>query len=207
MALKVEDGTGKPDANALTSRDEALKYWLERGRAHADIAGYSLGPMGGLNSRDPADAAKDARVDEAIIRASFYLSESFHWNGRRTFGRNSTRDGEERFQALSWPRYGVYDREGAYVPSSGEGSIPRALKWATAEVAFYELENPHGLQPVYQQNKTIEMVKAGSASVKFDTGKVNAAGARPRLLVIMDLIGEFVAVGAGNSMVGTAVRG
>lgn len=148
-------------------------------------------------------------LEQAIVRATFYLSESFHWKGYRTFGRNNTARDGDHFQALAWPRFGVYDRESAYIPSSGPGSIPRALKWATAEVAFYELENPHGLQPVYQENQRIQQVKAGSASVTYDTSRVSAFGARPRLLAITDLIGEFLATGSGvggNALVGQAVR-
>ncbi len=209
MALVVEDGTGKDNANALIKHSFALTYWADRGRAVVKRgADDATKPF--LEGDTVAVGTKTytaAQIDAAIVRATAYLSESFQYRGIRTYGRNSTADGADRFQALAWPRYGVYDREGAWVPSSGAGAIPREIQWATAEASFYELEKPNGLQPVYEQNKVIQQVRAGSAQVTFDTDKVSASGARPKLTVLLDLIGEFLAVGAGNSLVGTAVRG
>lgn len=207
MPLVVEDGTGKPTANAFISNAFATEYWQDRGRGtrgteddgeYPFVVGsttYSIG-----------------QVDSAIIRATFYLSESFHWKGIRTFGRNSTRNDEERFQALEWPRFGVYDDEGAYVPSSGPGSIPRRLQWATAEAAFYELENPQALQPAYVAHDRVKMEKAGPVAITYDTSRQDASGARPVLLAVQDLIAEFLDTGAGGGAGGSrfssqAVRG
>lgn len=231
--LTVEIGNGDINANALirlaprapqgrvTSNDlfSAQTYWQDGGRSHSAFTAYlaalkaaateagraeDMWTTTQLNETENAALREAAEpLEQAIIRATRYLSESFSWKGYRVHGRND----DEHFQALAWPRYDVWDREGRYVPSEGPGSIPREIQWATAEVAFYELENPNGLQPVFEANKTIQQVKAGSASVTFDTDRVNASGARPRMLVIADLIGEFLAHGAGNSRVGTAVRG
>ena len=207
MALVVEDGTGLTNANAFIFAVEAgsnpawiisaQSYWADRGRATSVGTSFTVG----------ATTYSVEQVEAAIVRATSYLSESFQYRGIRTYGRNSTADGADHFQALAWPRFGVYDREGAYVPSSGEESVPREIQWATAEAAFYELENPNGLAPVYDHNRIIQEVKAGSASVSYDTSRVNASGARPRVVVLADLIGEFLASGSGSSLVGTAVRG
>ncbi len=216
MPLIVEDGTGREDANAFISHVYALQYWVERGRG--TVPGKTDHPSSFADD-DPLLVGQTsyvaAQIDAAIVRATQYLSESFRWKGYRTYGRNSTRDGVDHFQALAWPRYGVYDREGAYVPNSGEGSIPRRLKWATAEAAFYELENPSALQPAYTAHDRVKMEKAGPVAVTYDTSRQDAYGARPVLLLVQDLIGEFLDTaagggggGAGGSRVSSlAVRG
>lgn len=205
MALVVEDGTGKENANAFAKHSFVIGYWADRGRA--------------VVKRGSDDATKPfqendtvmvgtvaytvAQIDAAIVRATWYLSESFSWKGFRRYGRNTTVGTVERFQALAWPRYDVLDREGRYV---SEDEVPREIQWATAEAALYELENPAALQPVHQDNRPIQTVKAGSVSVTYDTSKNSASQARPRLLAITDLIGEFLKAGGGNSLVGTVVR-
>ena len=177
--LIVEDGTGKADANSFVSLAEFKKYCCDRGK---DITAYT----------------NDQRI-HALIRATQYLSESFRWKGIRKIGRNSS----EEFQALSWPRYGIYDREGAYINSD---SLPRELKWATSEVAFYELQNPEGLQPVYTAHNRQKMIKAGSVAITYDTYRRDAYGARPVMLSVLDLIGQFVNNAAGNRLSGLVAR-
>ena len=83
MALTVEDGTAKADADALWSLADIDSYHSDRG--NTDWTG--------------TDAVKEG----AIRRATSYLSDHFDWMGSRTEGRS---------QALSWPRSGVVDREG-----------------------------------------------------------------------------------------------
>ena len=214
MSLIVEDGTGRVDANAFIGHGYALQYWSERGRGIWVVVGTKDDPnVPSIRDDDTFTADKidytAAQIDAAIIRATQYLSESFKWKGYRTYGRNSKRDGEDHFQALAWPRYGVYDDEGFYVPNSGEGSIPRRLKWATAEAAFYELQNPSALQPVYTAHDRVKMEKAGPVAVTYDTSRQDAYGARPDLLIVKDLIGEFLdAAASGGSRVSSlAVRG
>ena len=177
--LVVEDGTGRSDANSFVTLAFAQAYWEAHGE---NVTGYT-----------------DLQEEQALVRASQYLSVSFHWKGIKKRGRNN--DAGE--QALVWPRYGVHDREGAYVP---DDSLPHELQEATAEAAFYELVNPGALQPAYTANDTIKMLKAGPVSITYDVSRRDAWGSRPLLLVIMDLIGQFVDMGEGSRVSGMAVR-
>jgi hypothetical protein len=84
MAVIVEDGTGKADANSYASEAEADAYIAARG--------------------DPAWGALQAsEKSAALIRATDYMRGYMHiWKGVRAV---ST-------QALDWPRRYVYDFDG-----------------------------------------------------------------------------------------------
>ena len=177
--LIVEDGTGRTDANAFVSLEFFARYCQERGR--------SLTPY------------TQTEHCQSIIRATEYLSESFHWKGIRKNGRNDS-DG---YQALAWPRYGLYDRENNWVSSD---SIPREIQWATCEAAYYELANPDALQPAYTPHDRPKMLKAGSVAITYDTSRKDAWGARPTLLILQDLVGEFLSSSGGNLRSGRTSR-
>ena len=195
MAFVLENGTGLPNSNAFVTYNgagapvpawmiDAATYWADRGRTLPSTA-------------------DESSVEAAIVRGTFYLSESFHWKGLRRNGRQD-RDG---FQALAWPRYGVVDREGHNVD---EDQIPREVMWATCEAAYQELTEPHSLvSPTHNQNNVIKSVTAGSARVEYATDQVSVTYARPQLVAIRDLIGPFLAAGTsgGGYLVGRAVRG
>ena len=189
--LVVEDGTGLANANSFISQSYFEIYSSERGR---DLSPYS-----------------DENKITALIRASEYLSESFNWKGIRKKGRNYE-DGTE-FQALAWPRYGVTDDDGFYVP---DDEIPREVQWATAEAAFYEIEDPSALRPAYIAHNRARMIKAGSVAITYDTSTTsqNIYGTRPVLLSVIDLISKFLKSGAGSGsggassgLTGRALRG
>jgi hypothetical protein len=82
MALVVEDGTGKADAEAFVSVADCAAYCTNRGLSWTGT-----------------DALKEA----AIRRATTYLSTGFTWKGLKLNGRS---------QALAWPRTGVTDADG-----------------------------------------------------------------------------------------------
>lgn len=84
MALIVEDGTGKADANSYASLDDANGYHSLRG--HTAWTG--------------ADEVKEA----ALVRATSYIDGQYgaRWPGYRASGA----------QALDWPRDEAYDRDG-----------------------------------------------------------------------------------------------
>lgn len=197
MPFVVETGEGLVNATSFITLAFFKQYCDDRGRDYA--------------------AHTDAAIEQAIVRGTFYLSESFRWKGVRKNLRNDV-DG---YQALAWPRYGVYDREGTfygtegYVDGHGYGfgvyvaddSVPREVQWATCEAALYELANPNGLQPSYIAHDRVKMERAGPVAVTYDTSRQDAWGARPVLLVVMDLIGQFVSSQGGNRLSGVAVRG
>lgn len=78
MALVIEDGTGKPDANSYVTVEEA--------RSYASARGTEL----------PAD---DAEVESLLVRAMDYLeAQRGKYQGTKTY---------PGLQALQWPRSGV----------------------------------------------------------------------------------------------------
>lgn len=181
MTLVVEDGTGLYNANSFLSLADFKTYCGDRGY---DISTYT-----------------DAEMEAALVRATQHLSEGYHWKGHR----RKPRDYEDptQDQALEWPRIGVVDGDGYSVP---DDVIPRGIKWATAEEAFYELQNPGAFAPAHTSNNVVKTEKVGPMSVTYDTSKTSAWGARPEMVLVKDLISEFLEVGVGNPMVGKSVR-
>src|SRR5690606_8275036 len=89
MALTVEDGTGKADADAFVSVDDCAAYCADNG----------------LTAWDDGDADT---WEPAIRRATSWLSTAFTWKGCRANGRS---------QALAWPRADAEDGEGEAIPA------------------------------------------------------------------------------------------
>jgi len=165
VTLIVETGEGLPDANSYVSLDYAESYWAQRGY---DASSYS-----------------DEQKEQSLIRASEYITYSFEWPGYRKNGRTDV-DG---YQGLAWPRYYALDKEGHTV---GLDSVPREVQFATCELAFYELQNPHALQPTFQVNEQIKRIKAGDAEIEFDGTYSIATSARPILVSVQDLLADLV---------------
>ena len=179
----VETGSGLSNANSFITVAFAKEYWLARGRSVVTPTPYT-----------------DTVIQEALVRGTQYISESHRWKGFRRRQRHST----EGFQALEWPREDVLDREGNWVPSY---EVPREVKQATAEAGWYELQNPHGLQPSYISHGRIKSQMVGNLKIEYDVSRKDASGARPVLLIIRDLIGEFLNPAYSNRLSGRAVRG
>lgn len=87
MALIVEDGTGKTDAQSYVDLTYVNSYFAAR----------AVGAWTG------ADAVKEA----AIIRAMDYLETHWQFLGTKQYPGNP--------QALEWPRVGIYDELGQEV--------------------------------------------------------------------------------------------
>ncbi|MCB1116086.1 MAG: hypothetical protein KDK71_06410 [Chlamydiia bacterium] len=83
ITLIVEDGTGKDDANALVSLNDAKAYWDGRGTSYVSFT--------------------DDALSGAIVRASAFLGAAYQWRGDKING---------RAQTMPWPRSGVTDRDG-----------------------------------------------------------------------------------------------
>ena len=193
MVLIVEDGTGKPNANSFVAVSYFTAYCNARGRDFVAASGVQI------SAGQTADAAAiDAKIEAALIRATAYLSESFAWQGIRRYGRNNT-----RFQALAWPRFGVVDREGSHIR---DDEIPREILWATCELAWFELQNPDGLQPVFVSHDRVRKERAGPVSIEYDTSDRSAEGSRPELLAVRDLVGIFLSASGGNRLAGRTRR-
>lgn len=118
MALIVEDGSGKVDADSYLSVANSNTYWDKHGYASA--------------WRD----ALEEKKEEALRMATQWIDLTFggRWDGER----------REEAQALDWPRSGIEDADGFDV---AEDSLPQALKDATAEAAQRYLADAASLMP------------------------------------------------------------
>lgn len=179
MALTVEDGTGLTGADAFISLVYFKAYADKRGRSYA--------------------AYTDTQIEQAIVRATDYMSESFNWAGFKLKERGNS-DGE---QALAWPRTYVADRNGYDL---ADDIVPSEVERATAEVALYEMANPNGMQPAYVAHDRVKMEKVASIAVQYDLSRTDAEGARPVLLIVRDLIGQFLDNRGGSRLSGRTMR-
>lgn len=177
MSLVVEDGTGRPDADAFASREHVTAYHALRG--NADWA-------------DPSHTDEDR--DAAIRRATFFLSDGYPWLGLRRWGRQ---------QRLAWPRLDVRDAEGWDVPAN---VVPREVQDATAEVALRELLFPRSMAPevVFADRVKRERVE-GAVEVEYELSD-SAEDSRPRLLVVDQLLASLVGARGGASLSGISCR-
>lgn len=82
VTLIVEDGTGRSDANALTSLAEFKAYCDGKGSDYSTFT--------------------DDQLNGAIVRASSFLTNAYVWDGLKIKGRN---------QVLAFPRYALTDRD------------------------------------------------------------------------------------------------
>lgn len=178
MTLTVENGTGLAGADAFPS--------LVAFKAYCDKRGYSY--------------TTDELINQAIVRATAFMSDSFGWAGWRVKGRNATGGA----QALSWPRYGVIDDAGYSVPSD---SVPVEVIEATIEIAILELATPGIMTPSYTPSERVKSEKVGKLAIEYDLSAIGPESARPVLLAVRDKIGAFLATGGGLSIAGVAVRG
>jgi hypothetical protein len=136
----------------------------------------------------------DAVKEPAIRRATAFLSNSYRWAGGRTHGRR---------QALAWPRGGVVDEEGIGIESN---EIPIEIMDACAEIALRELITPGAMNPDFKASELVKSEKVGQIAVEYALSSMNADGQRPVLLIVRDMITQFLAVGVGNSIVGSSFR-
>lgn len=109
MALVVEDGSAKADAESYASVADADTYLVARG--------YTLW----------ASEMSEAEKEQALRRATDYMEQSY---GTRWAGYRKTDT-----QALAWPRYDVPrpDTDGAYV---ADDIVPAEVRNACCLLAF-----------------------------------------------------------------------
>lgn len=175
MALTVEDGTGLSNADALASLAYVDAYHLARGNS----------------TWTGTDAAKE----EAIRRASEFLTNSYRWKGYPVNGRD---------QAQAWPRTYVEDAQGYSVPSD---EVPAEVQKACAEIALRELVTPGQMSPDYTPSERVKSERFGSVSFEYDMSRPDAEAARPVLLIVRDLIGGLLDAAGGSRLSGAVVRG
>lgn len=177
MALVVEDGTGKANADALISVVDATAYHAGRGNAEWASETYD-----------------DDDRERAIRRATAFLSNSFTWAGIRS---------KNRKQALAWPRSGVVDQEGNGIKAD---EIPIEIADACAEIALRELVSPGAMNPDFTASDLVKREKIGAIETEYALSNTSADAQRPVLLVVRDMVSQFLKAGAGNSIIGSSVR-
>lgn len=175
MTLIVEDGTGKTDANSYVTADYADAYHAAKGNA------------------DWAAATTDAK-EQALIRASAFLTNAYVWQGQKV---------NRRAQALAWPRYGMSDKEGWPVLPQ---EMPHEVLDACCEIALRELTEPGTMNPDVVEAEKARRLKAGSVEIEYANFQVSPQASRPTLLIVNDLIWPFLQSGSGNIVVGKAYR-
>jgi len=146
MALVVEDGSGKSDADAYVSADFADTYFTNR--------------QGSTAWND--SAVTDAQKEAAIRNATAYLDRRYNgnWVGRRVY----------REQALAFPRTDIIDIDGFAI---GSDDVPKNLEQACCEAAVLAISED--LLPDLVNTGIIseESVSVGSvaSTTKYEGGK------------------------------------
>ncbi len=133
MALIVEDGTGKSDAESYISVANADTYVVEN-----------------LTST-LWDAATDTTKEQALRTSARYIDGTYvnRWKGTKA----------SNTQALDWPRFDVEVDPGFFLPST---ELPTNLVQAAAELAVKHVEDSSGIVPdISGPSVTEERVKVG----------------------------------------------
>ena len=143
MALIVEDGTGKPDAESYISVAEATTYHSDRGNA-----AWAL-------------LASDTAREQLLRKSTEYMVQAYRlrWLGSRTTDA----------QRLDWPRAWVAlrDSPSPYAASPGyvaNNVVPSEVKAACAELALSA--STGALAPNIGRTKS--EVQVGEIAVKYD---------------------------------------
>lgn len=109
------------------------------------------------------DALSDAVKEQRLIDAAVYLDTSYTWKGQISA---ST-------QAMSWPRYGVYDKEGRLLASD---AYPDRLKNAQVELAYLASAE----LVTNSSSGEVTALTAGSVSLTFKDTQSVGEGAKYR---------------------------
>lgn len=173
MTLIVETGAGIATADALASLDFVDAYHTARGNT--------------------AWTGTDDAKEQAIRRASTFVSEAVRWRGYRSFG---------RLQAFDWPRSGVTDDEGFGV--NGD-EVPGEVLRAVAEAALREIATPGSLTPDYTPSERLASATVGPISVSYDLSRTDPGAARPVLLILQDILAPLI-LGGGTMVSGEVMR-
>lgn len=163
MAVVVEDGTGKSDAEVYLSLIEADAYWAKHGN-----------PTTWTN-------LSDNQKEEGMRMGAQYLDLRYgdQWKGVR----------KETDQALAWPRTGVIDYDNKAID---DDAVPVKIKYANAEAAHRHHTETDGLIPDIEDPGAIkeETLKAGPAmlSTEWLGGNPQVDQFRKIDLLVSDLI-------------------
>ena len=114
--------------------------------------------------------ASDSDREKALMWATRLLDDMVEWNGRKT----------DDDQALDWPRYNIYDKDGYYIP---HGTIPQDIIDATCELARTLLAEDITGTP---DTLGFSYIRAGDVAVNVDKRD------RDSVFIISDLVEAMV---------------
>jgi len=163
MALTVEDGTGKDDADSYLSEADADTYVAAHG-----------------NSTDWSGASTSDK-EEALRLATQYLDLKY---GQRWKGLRANTD-----QALDWPRSGAEDRDGYAFDSD---ALPQALVDATAEMALRHITETDGIMPDQATSSSLESEKIKIGPIELNQKFAGAEPAGTKFVIVDRLITDLV---------------
>ena len=170
MALIIEDGTGKSDAESYVSVADCVTY--------ADNRGLTF------------SASTTPLQEQALRRAAVWLDSTYRsrFTGFRTDGHD---------QALEWPRQsGVYQSEPfGSIPTD---IVPQEIIDAQCEAAVRELATPGGLSPDVVAGKIQKSVTVvGAVSVDYAASS-GVQSQKPTMTIISGILFNVItAVVAG----------
>lgn len=174
MALTVEDGTGLTNADSFVTLAAADAY-------HAAIGNATW-------------TGTDEVKEQAIRRASRFLTDSFKWKGYPIKGRD---------QSLAWPRFYVEDSEGYGIQPD---EVPSEVIRATHELALLELITPGTMTPTVTLSARVKREKVGPLEVEYLNAGVDAWADRPVVTKVIDMVGGLLRPG-GSRLQGQSFRG
>lgn len=151
MALTVENGDGLPNADSYVTTEQVAQYALRMGKVFAPDS--------------EAQGEATCRIATAWIDGKYRS----RFPGYKRRGRAQRRE---------WPRIAAQIQDtgisgmGWYIMPVDE--IPDEIVEATCEAAIRELAAPGSLMPDQTAGDVIQSVTAGSASVTFAGGGLNA---------------------------------
>ena len=182
MALVVEDGTGKVDAESYVSVADAGAYAASHGLTF-NVTG------------DPAIAL----AEKALRRATTWLDGQYRsqFLGYRRFGRN---------QRLEWPRSGAYVQAVPY-GTIAQDEVPHEVVEATVEAAVRELAVPGALSPDVTPGRIQKSVRVeGAVAVEYSIGTGGAYDQRPVLTVVSGILAPVLGNDSSGGLFGKASR-
>lgn len=132
----------------------------------------------------------NADKEMALRRATAWIDATYEgrWGGWRKNGRD---------QALSWPRYGVYDAEGFVVAFD---AIPAEIRNATCQAAARELAKPGALAPDVVSGTIARRKKVGPLEVEY-AGSGGAYEMVPTLTVVDGILARLLTNATGGGSV------
>ena len=163
MAIVVEDGTGKTDADAYISVADADTY-------HVNYTGSASWA-----------AATTATKEIAIRNATQYIDIKYNgrWRGRRTHDT----------QALDWPRSSIADRDGYGIDSD---EMPTRLLNACAEMAVRHVDGDTLIVDVSAGDNGIKSEAVSVGPVSSDIEYSGVKSTAKKYAIVANLLSEFL---------------